>query len=87
MIFKLKNVNSESLENKYSKIFEEFNVKRINKKSDFNVYNIEINYIEELLKLKELLNEKLVLCSGSDFWFLNCKNKDVVIEIYDDWRE
>ena len=87
MIFKLKNINSESLENKYPKIFEEFNVKRINKKSDDKVYNIEINSIEELLKLKELLNEKLILCSGSDFWFLNCKNKDVVIEIYDDWRE
>ena len=87
MIFKLKNVNSESLENKYSKIFEEFNVKRINKKSDFKVYNIEINSIEELLKLKELINEQLILCSGSDYWFLNCKNKDVVIEIYDTWRE
>ena len=87
MIFKLKNINEDLLENKYPKIFEEFNVKRINKKSDYKVYNIEINSIEELLKLKELINEKLILCSGSDFWFLNCKNKDFVIEIYDDWRE
>ena len=87
MIFKLKNINTESLENKYPKIFEEFNVKRINNKSDYKVYNIEINSIEELLKLKELVNEKLILCSGSEFWFFNCKKKDVVIEIYDDWRE
>ena len=87
MIFKLKNVYSDSLENKYPKIFEEFNVKRIKTKSDFKVYNIEINSIEELLKLKKLLNEQLILCSGSDFGFLNCKNKDVVIEIYDTWRE
>ena len=87
MIFKLKNINTELLENKYPKIFEEFNVKRINNKSDFKVYNIEINSIEELLKLKELVNEQLILCKGSEFWFLNCKNKDVVIEIYDYWRE
>ena len=87
MIFKLKNVNTESLENKYPKIFEEFKVKRINKKSYYNVYNIEINSLEELLKLKELVNENFILCNGSDFWFLNCKKKDVVIEIYDDWRE
>lgn len=87
MIFKLKNVNSELLEYKYSKIFEEFNVKCINKEPYSKIYNIEINSIEELLKLKELVNEQLVLCEGSDFNFLNFKTKDVVIEIYDDWRE
>ena len=87
MIFKLKNIHSESLESEYPKIFEEFKVKHINKKLDYNVYNIEINSLEELLKLKELANENLVLCKGSDYWFLNYNNKDVVIEIYDDYRE
>ena len=87
MIFKLKNVNDDSLENKYPKIFEEFNVKLFYNESDYKVYNIEINSIEELLKLKELVNVPLVLCKSSGLGFSNDKNIDVLIEIYDDYRE
>ena len=49
---------------------------KINREDDF-LY-IEINTLEELVQLSKTLEEPVIL-------FTN--NKDLVLEIYDDWRE
>ena len=46
------------------------------------VYTIEINSLEELMKLREDLNEPLIIFDGNDYGF-----SLPVLEIYDGWRE
>ena len=46
------------------------------------VYTIEINSLEELMKLKEDLNEPLIIFDGNDYDF-----SLPILEIYDGWRE
>jgi hypothetical protein len=46
------------------------------------VYTIEIKSLEELMKLREDLNEPLIIFNGNDYGF-----SLPVLEIYDGWRE
>ena len=46
------------------------------------VYTIEIKSLEELMKLREDLNEPLIIFDGDDYGF-----SLTVLEIYDTWRE
>lgn len=49
---------------------------------DTKVYTIEINTLEELIKLKKDLNEPLIIFDGDDYGF-----SLPVLEIYDTYRE
>ena len=49
---------------------------------DIKAYTIEINTLEELMKLKKDLNEPLIIFDGTDYGF-----NLPVLEIYDTYRE
>jgi hypothetical protein len=50
------------------------------------LYYIEINSLEELLKLKEEVNHKIIIKDYYCDSLYNCY-EEPTIEIYDDWRE
>lgn len=51
-------------------------------RSEREVYTIEIKSLEELMKLREDLDEPLIICDGNDYGF-----SLPVLEIYDSWRK
>lgn len=46
------------------------------------IHTIEINSLEELMKLREDLDEPLIIFNGNDYGF-----SLPILEIYDGWRE
>lgn len=51
--------------------------------NDIKYYYVDINTIDDLLKIKEVIGKELILADTYDFY----ANKNKIIEIYDYYRE